>query len=152
MDGPARADRLLLDRDVARVVLVDVQLPVEAQVLGVRPEEPFDVRLLRQQMKLLVLECLQVFAADLRRRLDLREIEVLAQARFLQARPDLEHSPSLIALVKPFASRKVKMSLEASRPARVTTKGGSKARTRRSTPLPRARRRCRARRGSARPW
>ena len=71
----ARGASLVLADDVARVVLVDVELPVEAEVVGVRAQEALDVRLGREQLELLLLEGAQVLAADLRRLLDLREVE-----------------------------------------------------------------------------
>ena len=105
LDAPAaarlsrapHADRLhLLGNDVARVELVDVQLPVEPEVVGVRAQESLDVRLAREDVELLVLERLQVLAADLRRRLDLREVEALAESCFPEAGTDLEHARSSV--------------------------------------------------------
>ena len=91
-----RADRLHLDRrDVARVELVHVDLAVEAEVLRVRAEEAFDVRVAREQVEPLVLDRLQVLAADLGAALDLREVEALAEARLAQAGADLEHGASV---------------------------------------------------------
>ena len=84
---------LLLEPDVAEVVLVHVQLAVEAEVLGVRAEKPLDVGLCGQEVELLVLERTQVLAPDLGRILDLGELEALAQPRLTQAVPDLEHGP-----------------------------------------------------------
>ena len=63
-----RTRRVLLADDEARVVLVDVELAVEAQVLGVGAEEALDVRVRGQQLEALVLERAQVLAADLGRR------------------------------------------------------------------------------------
>ena len=60
------ATRRRLPPHEARVVLVDVELAVEAEVLGVRAQEALDVGLRRQQLELLVLERAQVLAADLR--------------------------------------------------------------------------------------
>src|SRR5439155_21926945 len=77
-----RAQRgVVLSDDVTGVVLVDVELAVEAQILGVRAKEARDGGLGRQQLELLVLERAEVLPADLRVLLDLREIEGLAQAR-----------------------------------------------------------------------
>ena len=67
--------RLLLPDDEAGVVLVDVELAVEPEVLGVRAEEALDVGLRGQQVEALVLERAQVLAADLRAVLDLGEVE-----------------------------------------------------------------------------
>ena len=44
-----------------------------------------------QDVELLVLERAQVLGADLRRLLDLGEVEALAQARLAEAVADLEH-------------------------------------------------------------
>src|SRR3977135_3279013 len=77
----------------ARVVLVDVELPVEAEKLGIGAQEALDVRLRGQDAELLVLERTEVLGADLRRELDLRVLEGLANARLAQAVPDLEHRP-----------------------------------------------------------
>src|SRR5207248_10977662 len=77
--------------DEARVVLVDVELALEPERVGVVPQEALDVRGRGQQVELLVLERLQVLAADLRLLLQLRELELLAQARFAKAVSDLEH-------------------------------------------------------------
>src|SRR5262249_14102057 len=82
-------------RDEARVVLVDVELPVEAEELRVRAQEALDVRLRRQHRELLVLERANVLRTDLRRELDLRVVEALPDARFTEAVADLEHRPSL---------------------------------------------------------
>jgi hypothetical protein len=77
--------------DVARVVLVDVQLPVEPEELRIRAEEALDVRLRREDLELLVLDRADVLGADLRCELDLRILESLAHARLAQAVADLEH-------------------------------------------------------------
>ena len=69
-----RAARPLLEvlaGDEARVVLVDVELAVEAEVVGVGPQEALDVGLRGQLLELLVLERAQVLAPDLRRLLGL---------------------------------------------------------------------------------
>ena len=87
--------------DVAGVVLVDVQLSVEAEELRVGAEEALHVRLRRQRLELLVLERLQVLRADLRAQLDLRVVQTLADARLAEAVADLEHR----AIVGPAADR-----------------------------------------------
>ena len=82
---------VFLAGDEARVVLVDIELALEPERVGVVPQEALDVRGRGQQVELLVLERLQVLAADLRLLLQLRELELLAQARFAKAVSDLEH-------------------------------------------------------------
>ena len=52
---------------------------------------PASVADIDRQIEALVLECLQVLAADLGLLLELGEIEPLAQAGFSQAIADLEH-------------------------------------------------------------
>jgi hypothetical protein len=47
----------------------------------------------REQLEALVLQRTQVLRADLRRVLELREVELLAQARLAEALADLEHAP-----------------------------------------------------------
>ena len=91
--------RLVIVRgaDEARVVLVDVQLAVEAEVLGVGAQEALDVGLRRQHVELLLLERAQVLAADLGRKLGLREVEAPAHARFPEAVANLEHGPRSVA-------------------------------------------------------
>ena len=96
VDGraPARDDRLarlvLADR-VARVVLVDVELPVEPEVIRIGPQEALDVRLGRKRVEVLLFQRLQVAGPDLGRQLDVRELQLLAVARLAQAVADLEH-------------------------------------------------------------
>jgi hypothetical protein len=75
------------------VVLIDVQLPVEAEVLGVRAE-PLDVGRRGQGVERLVLERTEVLGADLRPLLQLGEVELLAQADLAEAVTDLEHGPA----------------------------------------------------------
>ena len=94
---PPLARRLLeAVGDEPRVVLVDVELAVEAQVLGVGPEEALDVRARREQLEMLVLERLDVLRADLRRELDLGVVEPLAHPRLAQAVADLEHPAGIV--------------------------------------------------------
>ena len=93
---PARPERGFLFADEeARVVLVHVELAIEAQVLRVRAEKALDVGRSGELLELLLLERAQVLATDLRRLLELRELEPLAQARFTQAVADLEHAQRL---------------------------------------------------------
>ena len=90
----ARTRLVLLAADETGVELVDVELPVEAEVLGVVAQEALDVRLGRQQLELLVLEGAQVLAADLRRELCLGEVDAAAHPRLAETVADLEHSPT----------------------------------------------------------
>ncbi len=87
-----RERRLLLDfsAHVAGVELVHVELPVEAEILGVGAQEALDVGLGREHLELLLLERAQVLAADLRGLLDLRKVECLAQTRLTEAVTNLE--------------------------------------------------------------
>ena len=77
--------------DEAGVELVDVQLAVEAEVVGVGAQEALDVGLRRQQLEALLLERAEVLAADLRRLLGLGELDPAAHARLAEAVADLEH-------------------------------------------------------------
>src|SRR5262245_31676408 len=87
---------LELPADVARVELVDVELAVQAEVVRVRAEEALDVCLRGQDLELLVLQGAQVLAPDLRRLLDLGEVEPLPETSLAEAVADLEHrDPSL---------------------------------------------------------
>ncbi len=83
---------LLADHE-AGVVLVDVQLPVEPQILGVGAEEALDVGVRGQQLEALVLERPEVLAADLGAVLGVRELDVAAETCLAEAVADLEHSP-----------------------------------------------------------
>ena len=74
----------------AGVVLVDVQLAVESEVVGVRAEEALDVGLRRKEVEPLLLERPQVLATDLRRPFRLAEGDLTAGARFAEAVADLE--------------------------------------------------------------
>ena len=96
--GPYRAlartrDRrlLVLAHDVARVVLVHVQLPVEPQLVGVCAQEALHVRLRGEDIEALFFERPEVPRADLRRLLDLVQLELLPVPRFTQAVADFEH-------------------------------------------------------------
>ncbi len=88
-----RARLVLLAGDEARVELVDVQLPVEPEVLGVGAQEALDVRLGREQCELLVLERAQVLPANLGRKLGLSQVDTPARAGLTKAVADLEHGP-----------------------------------------------------------
>ena len=85
---------LELAAHVARVELVDVEDAVEAQVVRVRAQEALDVRLRGQHFELLLFEGAQVLATNLRRLLDLREVEPLPQTSLAEAVADLEHGRS----------------------------------------------------------
>ena len=76
--APLRARLPVLAGDEARVVLVDVELAVEAEVVGVGAQEALDVGLRREHVELLLLERAQVLAADLRRLLGLGELDPAA--------------------------------------------------------------------------
>ncbi len=91
----AGGDHGLLGEREAGVVLVDVELAVEAEPLRVRPQEALDVRVARQRVELLLLESAKVPRSNLRLRLELRELEALADARVAQAVADLEHAGGL---------------------------------------------------------
>src|SRR5262249_22776795 len=116
--------------DVARVVLVDVELPVEAEEVGVRAHKALDVRARREGLELLLLEGADVLRADLRRELDLRIVEPLAHASLAQAVSDLEHQVGILE------------------PNRSISRGAVTARTHRRQWSPRARNRCPRPRGS----
>src|SRR5439155_5760192 len=99
--APARAEvRVVVAGDEPRVVLVDVELPVEPERLGVGAEEALDVRLRRQELELLVLEGADVLAADLGLALDRRQVESLTLARLAEAAADLEHAPIVDRLLE----------------------------------------------------
>ena len=90
---PARADRLIvLTRDEPGVVLVDVQLSVHPERVGVRAEETLDVRMRGQLVEPLVFEGAQILRPHFRAELHLVEVEALALARLSKAGADLEHA------------------------------------------------------------
>ena len=76
---PDRRVVLLPERE-ARVVLVDVELAVQAEIVGIRMQEPPHIRLRGQDVELLVLERAQVLAADLGGLLGLPEVQPLADS------------------------------------------------------------------------
>ena len=80
---------------VADVVLVHVQLAVEAEVVRIGAEEALDVGRPGQLVERLVLERAQVLRADLRALLELGEVELFAHARLAKAVTDLEHGGPL---------------------------------------------------------
>ena len=83
---PPRSQRmLLLARDVARVVLVDVQLAVHPERIGVGAEEALDVGVRGQLVEPLLLEGAQVLRPHLGAELHLVEIEALARASLAEA-------------------------------------------------------------------
>ena len=94
---PAGANRSLLlpDRE-PRVVLVDERLAVEPERLGVRAQEPADVRRRGQDVELLVLERAEVLRADLGELLELWEVEALADAGLAEAGADVEHARRIV--------------------------------------------------------
>ena len=87
---PYRA-RFFVDPEPRRV-LVDEELAVEVEVVGVRAEEALDVRLAREDVEALVSSARRYFAADLRRALGLGDLDAVAKARFAKAGSDLEHA------------------------------------------------------------
>ena len=87
---------LLLSDDEAGVVLVDVELAVEAEVFGIRAEEALDVRLGREHVEVLLFQGAEVLASNLRSLFDLGKVEALAQTRLTEAVTDLEHGGSPI--------------------------------------------------------
>src|SRR5215207_8340097 len=90
----ARAERRQLVRRRAlepRPVLLHEVARVEPQVVRVRAQERLDERGPGQQVPLLVLERAQVLGPDLRRRLDVGDVDPVAHARLAQLVPDLRH-------------------------------------------------------------
>src|SRR5262249_10355919 len=81
-----------------RVVLVDVELAVEAQVVRVGAQEALDVGLRRQEIETFVLERAQILAADLRPLLRLGDADLPPRAGLAKAAPDLEHGPKRSAV------------------------------------------------------
>jgi len=90
--SPPREDQLLVAERIgeARVVLVDEERAVEAQVLRVRPQEALDVRGSREDVELLLLEGAQIACADLRLGLGLIQPEAATFACLTKCRSDLE--------------------------------------------------------------
>src|SRR5688500_3577245 len=77
---------------VAQLVLLDEQLPVDPQVLRVRAQEALDESGAGQHLPLLVLDRAQVLRTDLRRRLDLGDVDPRAHPRLLQRGADVGHN------------------------------------------------------------
>jgi len=89
----------------ASVVLVDEELAVEAEVVGVGTEETLGVGRAREELEALVLERLQVARSDSCLRRHLAEFDPAANSRFAKGAPELEHdlaSDSLPVLRTPF--------------------------------------------------
>jgi hypothetical protein len=86
-----RHERLFLVLRDPCVVLLDVQLSVEAEELRVGPEEPLRVRVAGQHLPALLLDRRQIPLADPDRLVDVSCGELAAAACFLEARTDLEH-------------------------------------------------------------
>jgi hypothetical protein len=89
--GRRRLDGKLLLAGETRVVFVDVELPVEAEILSVRAQESLDVRVAGQDVEVLLLERAEVLRTDLGVSLHPGQLEPLAQPRFAQAVAYLEH-------------------------------------------------------------
>ena len=83
--------RLFLACDVARVVLVDIELAVQPERIGVGPQEPLDVRVAGQDVELIVFEGPQILGADFRARLELGDLEPLTRSSLPEAGANLEH-------------------------------------------------------------
>src|SRR5919204_366818 len=91
---PQRRDRLQLDVAealVAQLVLLDEQLAVEPERIGIGAQEALDVRRARQEVPFLVLQSPQVLGADLRLALDLRDVDPRVHARLPQGGADVRH-------------------------------------------------------------
>src|SRR5581483_5853612 len=96
-DGRAGYERrrvFVVMRD-ARVVLVDVQLAVEAEVLRVRPQEALRVRIAGEHVPPFFLEGGQVPLADANRLVDLGGSEAPPGPGVPEAFTDLEHATRL---------------------------------------------------------
>ena len=89
---------LLVAGAEARVVLVHVELAVEPEVVRVRAQEALDVGLGRERVEALLLERAQVAGPDLRRLLELAELELLAETGFPQAVANLEHRTIVVPI------------------------------------------------------
>jgi len=76
----------LLSDDETGVVLVDVELPVEAEVFGVRAQEALDVGLSREDVELLLFQGAQILLES-SFPVRSRKVEVLAQTRLAEAVP-----------------------------------------------------------------
>ena len=82
----ARPERLiLLAGDVARVVLVDVELAVHPERVRVRAEKALDVGVPGKLVELLGLERAKVLRPHLRAELHLVQVEALARSGLAQA-------------------------------------------------------------------
>ena len=76
-------ERKLLDGRKARAVLVEIQLSVEPQIVGVRPQEALDVRVSGEHVELLLFQGPEVLPADLRVALDLGFRDPAGEPRLL---------------------------------------------------------------------
>src|SRR4029078_12041611 len=77
---------------MARVELVDEELSVEAEVLGVRAQEALGVGRPREHVELLLLERLDVARANCRVGLDVAEGQSTTFACLSECRTDLKHA------------------------------------------------------------
>ena len=91
------ATEILLRRREAGVVLVQVELAVEAQVVRVRAQEALDVRVPGQHLELLLFEGSAGTSRGSSSRLDPRNLETLPQTSLSQAVADLEHESPIVA-------------------------------------------------------
>ena len=83
--APGAQRLVFLADDVARVVLVDVELPVHPERVRVRAQEALDVRVARKLVELLRLEGAQVLRPHLRAELHLVQVEALARPGLAEA-------------------------------------------------------------------
>jgi hypothetical protein len=79
-------------RSLTARITATVDVAVQPQELGVRPQEAFRVGLARQQLPALLLERHEIARADVDPLLNVLSREVAVGARFAKAGPDLEHS------------------------------------------------------------
>src|SRR5262249_16040139 len=104
--GAARAVIVLVvPGDKARVELVDVELAVETEVLGIGAQEALDIGRRRELVEALVLERAEVLDADLGSQLGLVEVGLPAHPGFAQAVPDLEHGAMIAQRLLPTTPR-----------------------------------------------
>ncbi len=91
----ARGPRFVLPLVVVETggVLIDVDLAVEAEIVGIRAEKTARVRVGRQTVEVLLFEGADVLRADLRRELGLGKADPLPLPSGSEAVTDLEHAP-----------------------------------------------------------
>ena len=110
-----------------RAVLVDVQLAVESEVVGIRPQEAAHVRSAREDVELLVFHAADVLRADLRLGFDLVVAELPARAGLAEGCTNLKHmgratrAPGHANRSTPIWLLRASSSMSASRLARAGT-------------------------------